>query len=379
MRYKILFPTVYLFAFFFCGVAVAQKKFTATIQFPSQLNSKNISLSYDNGIEIINVKPDFKEGKITISDTFYSQYATLEIVYPSGNPMLPHYKAFFVTDKPATIAFTASNSLEEPLEHYELKNAHDINGMGADKMKTFVSTEEKDFFDFMAANQAKLGASDSLVAILFEKSTRLANKKAAFVKQNGELYYSFWLFRRELTPNTLLSADSLLSIFNTAFPADFKQSREGVEVEKVLRGRNIKKGQEVSNFSVTDVNGEATKTSDYRGKYLLINFWASWCKPCLEEMPVITEIRKRYSADKLEVLFITLDQDSTVSAKTVEKYKMKGVHIMGNADLITIFGAQAIPVVYLVDPEGIVIYSRDEEKDVQLQLLPEILEKRLWK
>ncbi len=376
-KIKLLILVLYTLANLSGIAALAQRNFTATIQVPFQFEAKDATITYDNGKEQIKVKPEFRGGKLTVSDAFFSEYATIEISYPSQDPMRPYYKAFFITDKPASITFTATPAADNPLTRYKLKNAHDIDSKGAARMKDFVSEEEEDFFAFMAANQEKLGTSDSLVKVLFQKSERLLGKKVAYVNRYGSEYYSFWLFRRELAFNQLLDSDSLLATFNHAFPAKFKQSEEGLEVAKVLNGRNIKKGQLAPNFSATDKTGKDIKLSDFKGKFTLINFWASWCKPCLEEMPVITELRTRYPVEKLEIIFVTLDNNPALATKTIEKYKMTGVHVKGSADLVATYGAQAIPVVYLIDPEGRVIYSRDEERDYQLQLLPELLKKKI--
>ena len=355
------------------GFAFAQMKFTVTVQFPANVDQNNLTIFYDNGREEIALKPELNGGKVTISDTYYSKFASIGFNMPASDPMRPHYKSFFIADKPAQIVFASAKAHESPFGNFTLKNAYDMDRMGAEKMKAYISEVENDFFNFLSANQNKLGTSDSLVAILFQKSTLMSEKKAEFVKQNSALYYSFWLFRKELAQNKLLNVDSLTAVFNTVFPAKWKQSAEGTSVAKSLRGRNIKKGQQVPEFSAIDFTGKTFTNKDFQGKYLLINFWASWCKPCLEEMPVITNVQDSYSKDKLEVLYISLDKDLAVSMKTLERYGMKGVHIKGNADLVATFGAQAIPVVYLIDPDGKVVYSRDEENDPHLKILPDIL------
>ncbi|HEY4651427.1 MAG TPA: TlpA disulfide reductase family protein [Pontibacter sp.] len=356
--------------------ALAQGKFTATIQLSPQLDPEDVTVYYDNGKELIQVESEFKAGKLIVSETYFSKYATIELSYPSPNPIRSYYKAFFISDKPATIRFTPTTVANNPLASYKLKNAYDIDSKGKAKMETFISAEERDFFEFLDANQTKFGESDSLVKVLFQKSERLALKKAEYIKKHANEYYSFWLFRREIAGNKLLVADSLLATFNHAFPAEFKNSAEGIQVAKVLRGMNIKKGQPAPDFFATDERGKEVRLTDFKGKFVLINFWASWCKPCLEEMPVIVEMKEKYP-EKLEVVFITLDSNADLAAKAVEKYRMSGIHIRGNADLVATYGAQAIPVVYLVDPEGNVIYSRHEEGDPQLQQLPGLLQKRI--
>jgi len=352
----------------------AQQKFSVTIQFPEQVNKEKISLHYDNGRERIMISPEFNENQITVSEYYYAKYATIEINYPKENGALPEYhKGFYITDKPATITFHTNETAANPLKNYSFKYAYALDSLGAEKLKSFIAVEEEDFFGFLNTNMKKMATNDSLAQLAFEKGDRLLAKKTEFVKLYGGSYYTFWLFRREIAYNNTISGDSLLAIFDTTFSDSLKQSQEGAEIVKFIRGRNLKKGQKAPDFITTDVHGETISLDNYRGKHVLINFWASWCGPCIEEMPAITALRKQYSVDNLAIIFFTLDEDSAAFAKAVKKYNIEGTHIFANKDLIKTYGAQAIPKVYLIDPYGKIIYNRNEEEDYLLTKLNQVI------
>lgn len=379
MDSRLKFLLSFLFIFSCSAVGLSQKKFSATIQFPSQLDKNYIQLSYDNGEKEVKVKSLFPNKQITISDSFYSKYAAIIINYLDKRGMFLNSKSFFVTDKPAQIIFYPQN--KKPLEKYKLINAYDLGSMGAEKLELFDSSESSDFEDFMSANRDKFGTNDSLQIIAGEKGLKLWSRKLEFITENGNLYYSFWLFRREIIPRLFTNTDSLLEIYNSVFPDSFKQSIEGTEILKVLEGRiHTRKNQQAPAFTAIDTRGKTISLSEYHGKYVILNFWASWCSPCIEELPALKRIRESYPEDKLEIISITYDKDTMAFLKSVQKYNMNWIHIFGDEDLIKKYGDQAVPMVYLLDDTGKIIYNREEDKDYgegELIILSKILEERL--
>jgi thiol-disulfide isomerase/thioredoxin len=379
MDSRLEFLLSFLFIFSCNAVALSQKKFSATIQFPSQLDKTHIQLSYDNGKKEVKVKSLFSKKQITIVDSFYSKYAAIIFNYFDKSGMFLNSKSFFVTDKPAQIIFYSQN--KKPLEKCKLINAYDLASMGAEKLALFDSSERRDFENFMVANRDKFGTNDSLQIIAGEKGLKLWRKELEFITENRNLYYSFWLFRREIIPRLFTNADSLLEIYNSVFPDSFKQSTEGAEILKVLEGRiHTRKNQQAPAFSAIDTRGKTISLSEYHGKYVILNFWASWCSPCIEEIPALKRIRDSYSEDRLEIISITYDKDTMAFSRAVKKYNMNWIHIFGNEDLIKKYGDQAVPMVYLLDDTGKVIYSREEDKDFgeqKLLFLSKILKERL--
>ena len=364
---------VILVATLLCHSSYAQKTFSVTIEFPPQLAKEKLEISYDTGIEEVEVKPVFKGNHLVVSGEYYSKYASLEIEYP-GKKGSAYATRFFLEETPATIYFLTPSGDENPLKNYKTEHAYSHKSMGEEKYGEFVHNEEKEIFDLLTANQGKM--NDSLSTLLRQNFDKLNAKEVEFVVKNSDLYYVFYLFRTRTVNSRSISSDSLLHIF-TLFPDSLKQSAEGEWASKILQSSKLKKGQFIPGFTATDIAGKIVSLSDYRGKYVLLNFWASWCSPCVAEMPVITAARKRFSEDKLAMVFITQDTDTTAFKKAVKKYNISGTHIFSTDALIKQYGAQAIPVLYVIDPEGRVVYSRDEEEDYELKLLNKVLADRL--
>jgi thiol-disulfide isomerase/thioredoxin len=204
--------------------------------------------------------------------------------------------------------------------------------------------------------------------IYYEKSQRVNDKYIAFVKENGNLYYSFWLFRKGMIVNSLTPIDTLFKIYNTVFPDSLKNSIEGEFIESSLKSRNLKKRDLAPNFNLQDVRGKDIKLPNYKGKYILLTFWASWCGPCIKEIPTLLKIKEKYPSDKLEIISINLDDDSTSFSKAVQKYKMEWVHIFGDKKLRDVYGVMGIPEVFLINKSGEIIYKRGQEKDYDSKL-----------
>jgi len=355
----------------FCFEIKAQKKFSIKIQFSKSVDNKNIQLKYDNGKDEIDVKPIIKNNSITITDIFYSKYATIIISY--SNEKNNYYNSFWVSDKTAIISFT-DNSKDEPLKKYKLTNAYDLKLMGEEKYAKFMAVEDKDFFDFIIKNNANM--NDSLVQIAFKKGKIRSSRKLEFVKENGDLYYSFWLFRKEVAFCDT-SINTLMNIYDKTFSTNFKKSIEGAEITKILNGRNLKKDSQAPTFITKDITGKIISLDNYKSKFVLLTFWASWCGPCVEEMPTIKAMRENYSLDKFEVISVTLDDDLAKFSEAAKKYNMNWKHIFGDKDLVKKYGVIGIPEIYLIDKTGKIIYKREEEKDYKLEYLTKLLSEKL--
>ena len=134
-----------------------------------------------------------------------------------------------------------------------------------------------------------------------------------------------------------------------------------------------KKGFKAPIFIARDISGATINLCDYRGKYVLLQFWASWCAPCLQEMPAIKKIHDSFTADQLEVISITIDRDSVAFAKTMATNKMNWTNIFDKReDIYAIYGEKPVPSVYLINNEGVIVYSNREE---DLNALNDLLSK----
>lgn len=123
-----------------------------------------------------------------------------------------------------------------------------------------------------------------------------------------------------------------------------------------LRGFII--GKQVSDFTQVDKDGNVVKLSDYRGKYLLLDFWASWCSPCRAENPNVLKAYNEYHPKGLEIVAVSLDTKKEAWLKAIAADKLPWTQISdlkNNNEVASQFGVNAIPDNFLIDPTGKVI------------------------
>jgi cytochrome c biogenesis protein CcmG/thiol:disulfide interchange protein DsbE len=106
-------------------------------------------------------------------------------------------------------------------------------------------------------------------------------------------------------------------------------------------------------FTLNDANGTSIKLSKYKGRVVLLDFWATWCEGCKEEIPWYMDFQKKYKTDGLSVLGVSLDEDGWKSVRPfLEKTPINYPIVIGNQDLAERFGVDAMPVTLLIDRDG---------------------------
>ena len=107
-------------------------------------------------------------------------------------------------------------------------------------------------------------------------------------------------------------------------------------------------------FTLKDSNGAAVKLSDYLGKVVLLNFWATWCGPCKIEIPWFMDFEQTYKDRKFAVLGVSMDDDGWESVKPyIADHKINYRIMIGNDELGDLYGGvDSLPTTFLIDREG---------------------------
>ena len=112
-------------------------------------------------------------------------------------------------------------------------------------------------------------------------------------------------------------------------------------------------GQSAPNFSRVDLTHRKIVLSSYLGKIVLLNFWATWCEPCLTEMPTFVEWQKQYGSRKFQVIGISMDDADPDVIATVSRLKLNYPVLMGDEYLGADYGGVlGLPVTFLIDRDG---------------------------
>ena len=112
-------------------------------------------------------------------------------------------------------------------------------------------------------------------------------------------------------------------------------------------------GHAAPNFSRPGLDHRKITLSSYRGKVVLLNFWATWCEPCLAEMPTFVEWQKQYGSTNFQVIGISMDDAAPEVIATVSKLKLNYPVLMGDEYLGAAYGGVlGLPVTFLIDRDG---------------------------
>lgn len=105
--------------------------------------------------------------------------------------------------------------------------------------------------------------------------------------------------------------------------------------------------------SFKDLQGNEKKLDEFKGKYIYIDLWASWCVPCIKEVPYLKEIEKKYAGKDLAIISLSLDQNKEDWIKKVQELQLTGNQwYLGDSDFDKIMNVQGIPHFILYSPEG---------------------------
>ncbi len=135
------------------------------------------------------------------------------------------------------------------------------------------------------------------------------------------------------------------------------EEKKAAFLEKFNDRAKFSKGQLAPTFSGIDANGKTVSSEDFKGKYLVVDVWATWCGPCKKEMPFFKELTEKYQDnDQIEFISVSIDQNKAAWEKFIEKEKPSGVHFWVEndfqSDLALDYEIKGIPYFIILDPQG---------------------------
>ena len=118
-------------------------------------------------------------------------------------------------------------------------------------------------------------------------------------------------------------------------------------------------------FVRKDLSGNKVALENYRGKVVLLDFWATWCAGCQVELPKFAAWQKKYGAQRFNVLAVSMDDTAAPVSKTVRRLKLNFPVVMGDAQLGDQYGGLlGLPVTYLIDRRGKILAEFKGETDL---------------
>ena len=124
-------------------------------------------------------------------------------------------------------------------------------------------------------------------------------------------------------------------------------------------------------FTIPDVNGKLVNLKDFKGKYVLIDFWASWCAPCRKANPTLVKAYKTYNKRNFTIIGVSVDKSKEGWLKAVKKDKLTWTNLSnanGWDEVSDTYGVKSVPQNFLLDPQGIIIAKNIESEHLMDKL-----------
>jgi thiol-disulfide isomerase/thioredoxin len=198
-----------------------------------------------------------------------------------------------------------------------------------------------------------------------------------FIKANPEAYVSAYALGTTGI-SILLTKD--LERFYRMLSKDAQNSYYGKNISSHLEGlKNSVVGKDVIPFTLPTPDGKTIEFDSLKGKYILIDFWASWCGPCIASFPHMKEIYEKYKALNFNILSISVDKNKDAWLAEAKKQQMPWLQVLDTENVSKKgFAVSAVPTMYLIDPSGkIVMKEIDFEENGPIERkLKELFEAR---
>lgn len=229
------------------------------------------------------------------------------------------------------------NQLNQQLLKYRAAVIHDF--------------EESSRLWYQIENSYLNNSSDSIIEILSleeEKANEeYLNKTNTFIEQNPNLELSAFLL-------SMRQKEEIVSLFPALTP-EVKQSTYGKFLkEKIAVWDQLKIGSKVPDFEYTTLNGDKINLSDFQGKFVVLDFWGSWCTPCLMEMPRLSGFYEENKTN-IEVIGIACRDNKVTWEKAIKKLNLNWIQILNDKDKLDLsmtFGIEGYPTKVIINPEG---------------------------
>ena len=190
----------------------------------------------------------------------------------------------------------------------------------------------------------------NIIAHIYEAMGDIAAAQAVF--KNVQPYYEK---RLKENPNDRTALSSLANIHDKLGNSDLAREYR-VKTDPTLAWE----GKVLPEFSpVVDLDGKPVSLADYRGKLVLLDFWATWCGPCIAELPNVKAVYEKYHDKGFEIIGISLDTDEAALRKFIKENQLPWRQVFDGkrwkTPLVQQYGVRGIPAQFLIDREGRVI------------------------
>ncbi|MBW0156163.1 MAG: AhpC/TSA family protein [Sediminibacterium sp.] len=204
---------------------------------------------------------------------------------------------------------------------------------------------------------------------ILDLEKELKHKSAQFIERNNSSIISAYLLKIYCKSWGLTLTTQL---YNKLTPENQK-SDDGISINRFINlNKNIEVGKTFADFEQKSIDGNVIRLSSLKGNYILLEFWASWCGPCIRENPNLVKVYTKYKSRGFEIFGVSLDVSAMQWKKAIDKDALPWLNVSdlkgADNEAALIYGVYEIPSNFLIDPSGKIIAKNLRGENLELKL-----------
>lgn len=340
----------------------------SVLLFSCQSNSNEFTLSgtaegMPDGSPIIiyaieNNQPTVIDTLTINSGKFSGTYAKSDI--PSLNYMM--------VNNSSIIYFPQSEDLKATIYKDSIQASFVIGNAQNDSYRTYVKTmqgfQEKKTAKATEFQKARAAQDNSLAATIQRENVMIAqeekNYKESFAEENPNSLFSVMLVSEMLNKKQISAKEA--SDYVASFSPEIQKSTMAKEIQAVAANmKNSDVGGKAPAFSAKTPEGKDLSLADAMGEYTIIDFWASWCRPCRMENPNVVKVYEKYHDKGLNIISVSLDKAGSEARwkKAIADDNMDWYHVSNlqfwQDPIVQAYSVRSIPATFLLDKDGVIV------------------------
>jgi len=274
------------------------------------------------------------------------------------------YKFFWKENRRMTISAEKGNLRNAKIEGSELQNQVDLLNSSKSHLQYKLDSLQNEINVTDKKNEEKINSLQIEQRAILKEMTAI---DIEYIKQHSN-YLNSIIVLKSIAKS--IPEDQTVELIKKLDP-EIQFTKYGEDIKDYLETReDIHVGSRAVDFSIPDLEGNMIQLDKFKNKYILLDFWASWCAPCRKENPILLKNYQKYKDKGFEIIGVNLDKKRNDWEKAVEKDSIIWTTASGNEnDITSTYNIQFLPKNYLIDPNNVIVAEdlKGDQLEVKLK------------